>query len=219
MPLLTLDRVTKLFGRFAALRNLSGEFGAGKLYAVLGDNGAGKSTLLRVIAGLSRPSSGKIIWDKENTRPAFGYMAHAPMLYDELSGIENLRYFAALYGMPDESRLSRALQQVGLDPALARSVDAYSQGMRQRLSLARAIFHDPDLLLLDEPFSNLDPASGKEIAAMLGALRNSGKTLLVVTHQIAYLENLADEVLLMRAGEIISRNSAPNSKTAPGGAQ
>ena len=152
-------------------------------------------------------------------RPSFGYMAHAAMLYDELSGMENLRYFAALYGIKGESRLAQAMQQVGLDPALARNVDAYSQGMRQRLSLARAIFHDPELLLLDEPFSNLDPASGKDIAAMLGALRDAGKTLLVVTHQTGYLENLADEILMMRAGEIISRNPPPNSRSAPGALQ
>jgi ABC-type multidrug transport system ATPase subunit len=205
MALVSVDHVSKLFGRFAALREVSVAFERGRLYAILGENGAGKSTLLRVIAGLARPTAGQIAWP-EGKLP-IGYMAHAAMLYDELSGMENLRYFASLYGIRSDDRLVAGLERVGLDPLLNRRVDAYSQGMRQRLSLARALFSDPDLLLLDEPFSNLDPASGAEIAKLLASLRDSGKTVLAVTHQVGYVDDIADELLMMSQGAIVSRRS------------
>ena len=205
MALVSLDHVSKLFGRFAALREVSATFDRGRLYAILGENGAGKSTLLRVIAGLARPTSGEVNWPQG--KPQIGYMAHASMLYDELSGMENLRYFASLYGIHSDERLVAALERVGLDPQLTRRVEAYSQGMRQRLSLARALFCEPELLLLDEPFSNLDPASGGEITKLLGSLRDSGKAVLVVTHQIGYVDDIADESLMMSSGAIVSRRS------------
>jgi len=204
-PLVSLDRVSKLFGRFAALREVSAAFDRGRLYAILGENGAGKSTLLRVIAGLARPTSGEVTWP--DAKPQIGYMAHASMLYEELSGLENLRYFASLYGIHSDATLVAGLERVGLDPQLTRRVDAYSQGMRQRLSLARALFCEPELLLLDEPFSNLDPASGGEITKLLGTLRDSGKTVLVVTHQIGYVDDIADESFMMSRGAIVSRRS------------
>ena len=164
-PAVALDEVSKLYGRFAALRMVSGEFAAGRLYLILGENGAGKSTLLRVIAGLIEPSHGKLTIlgssDRNAVKPQLGYMAHASMLYDELSGRENLAYFAELYGIRDRAICDQAIRTVGLDPALERRVGQYSQGMRQRLSLARAILNDPRILLLDEPFSNVDVGSAQ----------------------------------------------------------
>lgn len=165
---------------------------------LLGENGAGKSTLLRVIAGLARPSTGSV-----TRRGSVGYMAHASMLYDELSGIENLHYFAALYGIPRQ-RCLEALEAVGLDPLLKRATRDYSQGMRQRLSLARAILNDPDILLLDEPFSNVDAASASQMVSLSRRWRDAGKTILVVTHQPALLEGSADEFIHMAAGRVVS---------------
>lgn len=136
---------------------------------------------------------------------ALGYMAHASMLYDELSGIENLRYFGGLYGLRNDGRYESLLRQVSLDPNLARRVGDYSQGMRQRLSLARAIVHDPKLVLLDEPFSNLDAASSRDIASLLAGMRSAGKCVLVVTHQAALLESVADESLLLTRGALVAR--------------
>jgi ABC-type multidrug transport system ATPase subunit len=115
-----------------------------------------------MIAGLNEPTEGAILIYGIHNKQALnqmGYMAHAPLLYDELSGMENLRFFAQLYGVSSDAPLAQAMQRVGLDPKLDRRVGQYSQGMRQRLSLARAIFHEPRLLLLDEPFSNVDPDS------------------------------------------------------------
>ncbi len=208
-PAVVLQEIVKHFGRFAALRGVSAEFPQAHLYVVLGDNGAGKSTLLRVIAGLTTPTRGKVtVFGYEKVRQVsagLGYMAHAPLLYDELSGLENLEYFAQLYGNIGRRECDMAMVAVGLDPTLKRRVGQYSQGMRQRLSLARAVLNDPALLLLDEPFSNVDISSARHMTGLLGTMRDAGKTILVVTHQPALLEAVADESVFMSAGVIVSR--------------
>ena len=191
---------------------MSVELDAGRFYVLRGENGAGKSTLMRIIAGLSHPTQGQVqIFGKKN-RDALahlGYMAHAPLVYDELSGMENLRFFAQLYGIESDEPLADALRRVGLNPGLTRRVGQYSQGMRQRLSLARAIFHLPSLVLLDEPFSNVDPESANQIAQLLGQMRASGATILLITHQLGLLANIADEFLFLSAGQLVNRSSVP----------
>ncbi len=208
-PAVALLDITKHFGRFAALRGISAEFAPGKLYVILGENGAGKSTLLRIITGLLEPTRGKLLVLGSNSMRhvamRVGYMGHAPLLYDELDALENLRYFAGLYGIHDDALCATALGRVGLDPSLKRQVGQYSQGMRQRTSLARAIVHDPELLLLDEPFSNVDVQSAKEMARLLGMMRDQGKTIFVVTHQAAVLEPVCDESILIASGRIAAR--------------
>jgi len=206
-----VDRLIKQFGRFAALRGVSAEFEAGKFHAILGDNGAGKTTLLRSLAGLAHPTQGKISIYGKSPREAcrdIGYMAHPSLLYDEMSGIENLRYFAQLYGIGGDAVCAAAIRAVGLDPELARPVGQYSQGMRQRMSLARAVLHDPKILLLDEPFSNVDVHSAREMVGLLKAMRDAGKTIFVVTHQAALLEGVADEFIWMQAGQIVDRTAS-----------
>ncbi|HTU41019.1 MAG TPA: ABC transporter ATP-binding protein [Candidatus Aquilonibacter sp.] len=207
-PIISVDNLIKQFGRFAALRGVSAEFAAGKFHVILGDNGAGKTTLLRALAGLVQPTRGAVsILGKspQQARRDIGYMAHPSLLYDEMSGMENLRYFARLYEISGDSQCEQVIRSVGLDPDLARPVGQYSQGMRQRMSLARAILHDPRILFLDEPFSNVDVNSAGEMVGLLQAMRDSGKTLFVVTHQAALLEGVADEFIWMRAGQIIER--------------
>ena len=151
VPVITVNNVVKQFGRFAALRGVSADFAAGRLFAVIGDNGAGKTTLLRTLAGLSKPTRGavSVLGNSDLTEVCreIGYMAHPSLLYDEMSGMENLRYFARLYGIEGDARCVEAIRAVGLDPELTRPVGQYSQGMRQRMSLARAILHDPKILL------------------------------------------------------------------------
>ena len=196
------------------MRGVSLELQSGKFYVLRGENGAGKSTLLRMIAGLNEPTEGDIlIFGIENkfALEHLGYMAHAPLLYDELSGMENLRFFAQLYetaksdAAKNDAPLIEAMRRVGLDPALERRIGQYSQGMRQRLSLARAIFHSPDLLLLDEPFSNVDPESALAIARLLAAMRDEGTTIVLVTHQVGLLSSLADEYILLSHGQLVDR--------------
>jgi ABC-type multidrug transport system ATPase subunit len=203
-----VQNVIKQFGRFAALRGVTAEFDAGRFHAILGDNGAGKTSLLRALAGLAQPTRGEIAIFGRTPKDAcrdLGYMAHPSLLYDEMSGMENLRYFAGLYGIAGDSRSEEVIRLVGLDPALARAVGQYSQGMRQRMSLARAILHDPKVLLLDEPFSNVDVNSAHAMVALLKAMRDAGKTIFVVTHQALLLEGVADEFVWMQAGQIVER--------------
>lgn len=218
-PAIVLTEVTKLFGRFAALRGVSAEFAPARLYLILGDNGAGKSTLLRAIAGLMRPSRGSLsVLGSARLRSVaadIGYMAHAPLLYDEMDGMENLRYFARLYGIAGDARCAEVMRAVGLDPALPRRVGQYSQGMRQRLSLARAILNDPAIVLLDEPFSNVDVVSAREMVRLLSEMRDGGKTVFVVTHQPALLEGVADESVTMNAGQIIARDQTRARPAVP----
>ena len=205
---ISVRNIVKQFGRFAALRGVSAEFEAGRLHAILGDNGAGKTTLLRALAGLAHPTRGEILIFGNSPKVAcrdIGYMAHPSLLYDEMSGMENLRYFAGLYGIREDARCEEVIRAVGLDPELTRPVGQYSQGMRQRMSLARAILHDPKVLLLDEPFSNVDVHSAREMVGLLKSMRDAAKTIFVVTHQAALLEGVADEFIWMQAGQIVDR--------------
>lgn len=210
VPAVVVSNVIKQFGRFAALRGVTAEFDAGHFHAILGDNGAGKTTLLRAIAGLAHPTRGEISIFGQTPKAAcrdIGYMAHPSLLYDEMSGIENLRYFARLYGIKGDSCAEGVIRSVGLDPSLIRPVGQYSQGMRQRMSLARAILHDPKILLLDEPFSNVDVHSAREMVRLLKSMRDSGKTIFVVTHQALLLEGVADEFIWMEAGQVVDRTA------------
>jgi ABC-type multidrug transport system ATPase subunit len=206
---ITVTNLIKQFGRFAALRGVTAEFAGGKLYAILGDNGAGKTTLLRTLAGLNRPSSGQVsilgTGKFHEICHQVGYMAHPSLLYDEMSGMENLEYFARLYGITGSTRCAEVIRAVGLDPGLARPVGQYSQGMRQRMSLARALLNDPRILLLDEPFSNVDLHSAMGMVQLLATTRDQGKTIFIVTHQAALLEGAADEFIWMEYGKIIER--------------
>ena len=211
VPVVIISNLVKQFGRFAALRGVSAEFAPGRLYVILGDNGAGKTTLLRSLAGLSRPTRGTVAvlgkTDLREVRGQIGYLAHPSLLYDELSAMENLRYLAGLYGISAVARCSKLITSVKLDPTLARQVGQYSQGMRQRLSLARALLNDPTILFLDEPFSNVDARSAREMANLLVQMRDAGKTLFMVTHQAALVGGVADEFVWMEAGQITRRTS------------
>jgi heme ABC exporter ATP-binding subunit CcmA len=203
-----LENVSKLFGSFAALRQVSVQLELGKCYVLIGENGAGKSTLLRILAGLLRPSFGtvRVFGEDEphDARDRIGYMSHAPMLYDELTGAENLLYFASLYR--DRTCLSpaEALRQVGLDPDLPRPFGQYSQGMRQRTSLARVLLAQPELLLLDEPFSNMDVESVRQMVELLAKFRHGSRTIIITTHQRDSAAPIADYVLALKAGRVAS---------------
>jgi heme ABC exporter ATP-binding subunit CcmA len=207
-PIARLDSVSRLFGSFAALRQVTVDFAPGRCYVLLGENGAGKSTLLRILAGLLRPSAGKVAvfenLEPHTARHRIGYMSHAPMLYDELNGLENLTYFRALYGQQNCLAPDDALRQVGLDPAMPRTVGQYSQGMRQRASLARVLLSQPELLLLDEPFSNMDVDSVRQMIQLLARFRTGNRTILLTTHQRDLAAPIADHILTLRAGRVES---------------
>jgi heme ABC exporter ATP-binding subunit CcmA len=195
-----------LFGSFAALRQVSVELELGKCYVLIGENGAGKSTLLRILAGLLRPSFGTVRLfgedEPQKVRERVGYMSHAPMLYDELTGQENLLYFSKLYPGRQCLDPAEALRQVGLDPNLPRPLGHYSQGMRQRTSLARVLLSIPQLLLLDEPFSNMDVESARQMVELLAQFRHGSRTIVITTHQRELAAPIADYVLALRAGRV-----------------
>ena len=205
-----LEGVSKLFGSFAALRQVSVDLEPGRCYVVIGENGAGKSTLLRILAGLLRPSLGAVRVfgglepQADAARARIGYMAHAAMLYDELTAQENLRYFASLYRGRPCLTPAEVLRQVGLDPELTRTLGQYSQGMRQRTSLARVLLPNPDLLLLDEPFSNMDIESARQMVELLAGFRHGSRTIVLTTHQRELAAPIADWVLTLRAGRVAS---------------
>jgi heme ABC exporter ATP-binding subunit CcmA len=203
-----LESVAKLYGNFAALRRVTLRLERGRCYVLLGENGAGKSTLLRVLAGLLRPSHGTVrVFEgiaPDQARGRIGYMSHAPMLYDQLTGEENLRYFTGLYQERSCLAPAEALAAVGLDPALQRPIAQYSQGMRQRASLARVLLSRPELLLLDEPFSNMDQASAHQMLALLQRVRAEGRTIVLTTHQRELAEPIADALITLAAGTIAS---------------
>ena len=190
------------------MRQVTVDLEPGRCYVLIGENGAGKSTLLRILAGLLRPSFGTVkvfgSLEPQDARARIGYMSHAPMIYDELTAVENLRYFGSLY--PDRPNLSpeAALRQVGLDPELARPLGQYSQGMRQRTSLARVLLPVPELLLLDEPFSNMDVESVSQMVEMLATFRQSNRTIVLTTHQREHAAPIADWVLALKAGRVAS---------------
>jgi ABC-type multidrug transport system ATPase subunit len=142
--------------------------------------------------------------EPHDVRERIGYMSHAPMLYDELTAQENLRYFASLY--PGRACLApaEALKQVGLDPELTRTLGQYSQGMRQRTSLARVLLPVPELLLLDEPFSNMDVESVRQMVELLAGFRHSSRTIVITTHQRELAAPIADWVLALKAGRVAS---------------
>jgi ABC-type multidrug transport system ATPase subunit len=211
-----VESVSRLFGNFAALRNVTASFPAGTCTMVLGENGAGKSTLLRILAGLSAPTQGKVtvLGDTpQKNRHRIAYMSHAPMLYNELTAMENLQYFAALQGEGCQCVGSpeMALRAVGLDPFLPRPVGLYSQGMRQRASLARVLQSDPEILLLDEPFSNLDVASASQMVELLADFRtwpvpgrpDAKRTIILTTHQAHLAQPIADTVLTLNRGIVL----------------
>ncbi len=203
-----LDQVSKLFGSFAALRQVSLTLELGRCYVLLGENGAGKSTLLRILAGLLRPTHGTVrvfgSSQPHEARARIGYMSHAPMLYDELTAQENLLYFRRLYPGRDCLAPAEALRQVGLDPILNRTLGQYSQGMRQRTSLARVLLSSPELILLDEPFSNMDVESARQMVALLAGFRQSDRTIVLTTHQRELAAPIADFVVTLHAGRVAS---------------
>jgi ABC-type multidrug transport system ATPase subunit len=221
-PAAALADVSRLYSSFAALRKVSVEFAVGSSTVILGDNGAGKSTLLRLIAGLITPTRGTV--SVLGAQPGYARhrvacMSHDSMLYDELSAIENLQYFAAMlkrggYACSCTASPEMALRAVGLDPTLTRPVGQFSQGMRQRCSLARALQSDPELLLLDEPFSNLDVASAQHMVELLADFRTwpvesataespRGRTIILTTHQAHLAAPLAETTITMRGGTIV----------------
>jgi heme exporter protein A len=211
MSALVLRRVGKIYGGRRALAEVSARFEPGRVAAVLGPNGAGKTTLLGILSTLLAPSSGEVRWGDEPLvrgsalRARIGYVGHEPGLYGDLTAGENLALFAALYGHDGRAAATETLlARVGLaDAAADAPVRTFSRGMLQRLSLARALAHDPDLLLFDEPSAALDPAGVVWLSAELAAERAAGRVVVLVTHDLDAAAAVADQVVILRRGRVV----------------
>jgi len=206
---LVFERVCKTFGETVALWQVSFVLGPGEIVAVTGGNGAGKSTLLRLAAQLLKPTSGVIrVFGQTRLLPSakrrIGLLGHASFLYEDLSAEENLRFYAALYALERETgaRVAQVLREVGAEDFRHRPIRTLSHGMRKRVSLARALLSDPDLLLLDEPFSGLDAASVERVRALMLRWRERGKAVLLTTHQTELLGGIADGELVLDRGRV-----------------
>jgi len=207
--------VEKRFGRVSALRGVDFDIKAGESVSILGANGAGKSTLLRILAGLSRPSAGRFEAHRDGEsaplkrdalRGAVGYVGHATLVYGELSARENLAFAARLHSVaPERDRIDAILADVGLQDVADRRAGTFSRGMAQRLSIARAIVHNPPVLLLDEPFTGLDESSAERLSSQLSNLREGGRTLILVTHDPRRAVELSERAFILHRGEIRAR--------------
>jgi heme exporter protein A len=203
-PAIELHGLTRLYGERVALRDVTLALPGGQTLVVFGPNGAGKSTLLRVLATLLRPHGGTarvlghaLPGEGWAVRGRVGLLGHAPLVYRDLTGRENLAFHARLHGVALE-RVDALLEQVGLTARAGDKVNTYSRGMVQRLAVCRAVLHEPELLLLDEPRANLDPAAAELVEPLVG--RASGRTRVVTSHDPAGGLAEADLALGLRAG-------------------
>ncbi|MBM3214811.1 heme ABC exporter ATP-binding protein CcmA [Candidatus Poribacteria bacterium] len=217
MATLTADRLAKRLGHRTILRDVSFELGGGQCVALFGANGAGKSTLLTVLATLAAPSDGRLLWNGEDlssARDAYrrrvGYVSHQALLYPDWSGRRNLRFFAALHGVDrPNDRADELLEDVNLSAFADEPARIYSRGMLQRLSIARALVHSPEVLLLDEVFTGLDAAMVSRVSARIEAERAAGAVVLLVTHDAEAGHRLATECWFLRNGGIEAIGKPP----------
>jgi heme exporter protein A len=207
--MIEVQGLAKYFGKFTALRDLRITVARGQFVALFGRNGAGKTTFLRILAGLSRPSAGTIrIGDGPPLSPlkargAMGYLSHNTSLYADLTALENLRFCAQLHGMPGrDDELEERINRVGLAGRGHEPVRNYSRGMQQRLAIARAFLHDPDILLLDEPFTGLDQAGTEFLKKYLADAHARGKTCLMAIHDAPLGYELADRLIVIEKGVV-----------------
>src|SRR5580658_9175078 len=206
---LEVSGVWKYYGDFPALRDIAFRVIPGSTVALLGRNGAGKTTLLRILAGLSKPSRGSVTINgmsvrEEATRRRIGVLGHGISLYDELSAAENLSLFAKLYGIANPAkRVDEMLERTGLDHVRDGLAREFSRGMRQRLAVARVFLHDPEILILDEPFTALDDRAIAVLQALLGDMHSRGRTIVMSTHQLREALELATHVAMIQRGQIV----------------
>ena len=210
--LIQTHELVKAFGLMPVLRKLDLSIERGESVALLGPNGSGKSTLLRLLCGLSKPTSGGISvggWELPReaaaVRAQIGMVSHKPLLYENLNARENLRFFAPLYNLPNpqrEQRIDLLLERVGLARRAGDLIRTYSRGMQQRLSIARALLHDPEVLLFDEPYTGLDQAASAMLDEIALETRANGRTLIMATHELDRAVRLASRVVILARGVV-----------------
>jgi len=215
----TVEDVSKLYGNQTALDGVSFSVESGTILGILGPNGAGKSTLLKIISGYLRPSSGMVkinnlIADPDQLefKRRIGYLPENNPLYPDLFVKEYLRFSGGFYKIPDlKKRMNEIIELTGLGPEINKKIGALSKGYRQRVGLAQALLHDPDLLILDEPTSGLDPAQLIEIRQLIRSISND-KTVLFSTHIMQEVEAISDRILILNQGKVVALETPDNIK-------
>jgi heme exporter protein A len=196
-PAVQVDNVSRRFGHRWVVRGVSMDVVPGEALMLVGGNGAGKTTLLRVMAGLLKPNRGTIHYSG-----AVGMVAHHTMMYDALTARENLTFFGRLHGLPRDGRVDRLIDLLGLTHARDQRIATYSRGMLQRLAIARALLHEPDVLLLDEPLTGLDDAASHTVLDVIDELKRRGAALVIASHQLVELIGAVARVGYMVAGRL-----------------
>lgn len=208
--MITVKKLVKRFGLKAILRGVDFDVQPGEFVALLGPNGAGKTTFLRILASLSRPSLGEVNVagfrlpnEAAAVRSRLGVVSHLPLLYGDLSAEENLRFYGRMYGIPGlEGRITEVLEMVGLDHRRRDLVRTFSRGMQQRLAIGRAVLHDPDVMLFDEPYTGLDQDASSMLDEVLKTVAARGRTVVMTSHDLARAEDLATRFDILSRGVI-----------------
>ena len=214
--MIIVKKLVKRFGLKTVLRGLDFEVQPGEFVALLGPNGAGKTTFLRILASLSRPSIGevniagyKLPQEAAKVRARLGVVSHLPLLYGDLTADENLRFYARMYNLSDiEARITEVLEMVGLDTRRRDLVRTFSRGMQQRLAIGRAVLHDPDVILFDEPYTGLDQDASAMLDEVLKTVAAEGRTVVMTSHDLARAEDLATRFDVLSRG-VLSASASP----------
>ncbi|MDY7033899.1 MAG: heme ABC exporter ATP-binding protein CcmA, partial [Thermodesulfobacteriota bacterium] len=207
------EGLTKRFGFKTVLRNIDLSLKSGEFLSLFGPNGAGKTTLIQTLCSLTIPTSGKVFiagfhvrHDRESLRKVIGVISHNTFLYDNLSAFENLKFYGKMYDVP---RLHQKIQEltelVGLREYISDQVHTYSRGMQQRLSVARAMIHDPIILFLDEPFTGLDQHGAEDFKKVLKRCHNEGKTIIMTSHDLTQGLELCSQAAILKSGTLVYR--------------
>ena len=208
-------KLTKKYGHETAIYDVELHVRKGRIYGLLGRNGAGKTTTMKLLLGLTEPTAGEVLlWEKplrgneKKVLPRIGSMVEGPGFYPNLTGTENLRIFATLRGVPTANAVENALRLVGLPYRDKKLFSQYSLGMKQRLAIALAVMHDPELLILDEPINGLDPIGIAEVRAFIRELCDQrGKTVLISSHILSEVALLADDIGIIDHGALLEEGS------------
>ena len=212
--MISIQGVTKNYGRKVAVDNLSLEIAPGEFFAVLGHNGAGKTTTIKMIAGLLRPTSGRILVggvdvqvDPIAAKKVCAYVPDQPFLYDKLSGIEFMNFIADLYGVDGDGRdkeIDRLVELFGMKDFVRELTEAYSHGMKQRLVLAATLLHKPKVIMVDEPLVGLDPHTARLVKQVFREQAQGGTSIFMSTHVLSVAEDFADRIGIMLQGKIVA---------------
>ena len=208
--MIEVKKLVKRFGLKTILRGLDFSVESGEFVALLGPNGAGKTTFLRILATLSRPSMGQVKVAGYNlpneaarVRARLGVVSHMPLLYPDLTAEENLQFYARMYGIANmETRISEVLEMVGLENRRKDLVRTFSRGMQQRLAIGRAVIHDPEVMLFDEPYTGLDQDASEMLDDVLRTVAAEGRTVVMTSHDLVRAEDLATRFDILSRGVI-----------------